>query len=171
MCSLDSFDEMTNEPGLFDRLKWIRSYPFGQDRIQKVIWWAGLKAWIAWPILVFLVSGVFWLVVPGLLSRRQTAVVLDCSAQEILHILRIQGDGQFAEDLSFNPPHTGTANVTDAGYVLRFSVVPAAGQLLFRINRFTGDGTREIIDQDGKTIVGHGGFDRISCKPYTDKPF
>jgi len=100
---------------------------------------------------------------------RRPATVLECSTtgNEIRHVLRLRGDNRVVDDLSFNPPHVGTAEVTDSGYVLRFSEVPGC-QLLFRVNRFTGDGTREL-SCNGKLIVP-GGYDTISCKPYAGKP-
>ena len=95
---------------------------------------------------------------------------LDCSAQEIRHILRIHPDRHSVEDLSFDPPRTGTAEVTDAGYALRFGAGVPGYELVFRINRFTNNGTRILTDWKGQTGVGHGSYDLISCKAYEGKP-
>ena len=166
---------MTNEPGPVDRLKWSWA-GFGlHGRTERVIWWAGFKAWVLWPAVFFVVAGLFWYFVPGFflhppaLATQHTSAVLDCSANEIRHILRIQADAKIAEDLSFDPPRTGTADTTESGYVLAFTMDPLGYKLLFRINRLTWAGTRQLIDAEGKTVSGHGGFDTILCKPFTGK--
>jgi hypothetical protein len=103
-------------------------------------------------------------------SNLSAVTVIDCAAGDIRHILRIHTDRNTVDDLAFTPPTTGTAEVSDVAFILRFRVTPADHQLLFRINRYTGEGTRELIDVDGKTLTGHGGFDEISCKPFRSQP-
>jgi hypothetical protein len=103
-------------------------------------------------------------------SNLPAVTVIDCAAGDIRHILRIHTDQRTVDDLAFTPPTTGTAEVSDAAFTLHFKNKPTDFQLLFRINRYTGDGTRELIDADGKTVTGHGGFDQISCKPYRSQP-
>ena len=86
-------------------------------------------------------------------------------------MLRIHRDGGRADDLSFTPMKAGTAEVTESGYVLRFELLPPPGPVLvFRINRFTGQGTRELFAPDGKAVPGHGGYDLVACKPFTGSP-
>jgi hypothetical protein len=116
------------------------------------------------------IAAALGFVMAGLGCSRPVDTILDCSAQEIRDILRVHGDHRTVDDLSFTPPTVGTAEVTDTGYALRFKIAPVGYQLLFRINRFTGTGTREVLDQNGKLVVGHGGFDMISCKPYDGQP-
>jgi hypothetical protein len=103
-------------------------------------------------------------------SNLPAVTVIDCAAGDIRHILRIRTDQHTVDDLAFTPPATGTAEVSAAAFILRFKNKPADFQLLFRIDRHTGDGTRELIDSDGKSVIGHGGFDQITCKPYRSNP-
>jgi hypothetical protein len=102
-------------------------------------------------------------------SRGSTEKILDCSAEDIRHILRIHSDRQTVDDMAFIPQRTGTAAVTDAFYILRFKT-GSGSSLLFRINRGTTEGTRALIGEDGKTVEGHGGFEQIVCKSYDGKP-
>jgi hypothetical protein len=112
---------------------------------------------------------VLTVVVALSLTGCSTETVLDCSTEgpAIRDIIRIRARQGSAEDLSFSPARSGTATVTDNEYTLRFTGIPPGYELLFRINRFTSGGTRELIGPDGKTI--NGAFYLISCKPYTEK--
>lgn len=84
-------------------------------------------------------------------------------------ILRLHPDRHVVDDLSFDPPKRGTAEVTEAGYVFRFETGVKGMELVFRINRFANDGTR--ILRFGRTEgVTPGTNDLISCKPYDGKP-
>jgi hypothetical protein len=103
-------------------------------------------------------------------SNLPAVTVIDCAVGDSRHILRIHTDQQTVDDLAFTPPATGTAEVSDAAFILRFRNKPTDYLLVFRIDRYTGGGTRELIDSDGKTVTGHGGFDQISCKPYRSQP-
>jgi hypothetical protein len=94
-------------------------------------------------------------------------VVIECSTLGgVTHILRVSGDGRTAEDLSF-AGRTGTAEVTDGEYRMRFNTEPTGYHVLFRINRYTGEGYRQLTDQDGHLVSGPGGNDSIKCSPYT----
>jgi hypothetical protein len=104
-------------------------------------------------------------------SNLPAVTVIDCAGRDVRHILRIHTDQRTVDDLAFTPPTTGTADVSDAAFVLRFETTPTGAGLLFRINRDTGDGTVEPIDPKGKTVTGQGGFDQIACKPYRSRPF
>jgi hypothetical protein len=98
-------------------------------------------------------------------------VVLDCSSGDIRHILRIDRATQAAEDLSSDPsdpPRRGSVLLSDTGYLLRFKA-PGEFSLLFRINRFTGGGTRQLLNREGTSLEGHGGFNQIVCIPYKDR--
>jgi hypothetical protein len=105
-------------------------------------------------------------------ERPVTDVIVDCSAgDDIRHILRINKDTHSVDDLSFTPSRTGTMKETTSGYELSFKGPPTPGyELRIKINRFSKDGTRELLDPTGKTVAGHGGFDQIACKSYEDKP-
>ena len=95
--------------------------------------------------------------------------VLDCTALGgVRHILRVRADAHTADDLSLGK--TGSAEVSDADYRLRFNADPQGYHLFFRINRYTGEGYRQLTDQEGHLVVGHGGDDPIQCSPYAGKP-
>jgi hypothetical protein len=114
-------------------------------------------------------TAALFLVLAGC-SNLPAVTVIDCAAGDIRHILRIHTDRHTVDDLAFTPPAAGTADVSAGAFILRFRNQPADFQLLFRINRYTGDGTRELIDSEGKSVTGHGGFDQITCKPYRSNP-
>jgi hypothetical protein len=95
--------------------------------------------------------------------------VIDCSALGgIRHILRVRADAHTADDLSLGK--MGSAEVSDAEYRLRFNVDPPGFHLLFRINRYTGEGYRQLLNQEGHVVGSHGGDDPIQCSPYAGKP-
>lgn len=97
-------------------------------------------------------------------------VVLECSASDIRHVLRIRANDRQVDDLSVVPATHGDAELSDTEYLLRFLERRDRYELLFRINRVTGSGTRELIDEEEQRVPGHGGFDEISCRPYTGNP-
>jgi hypothetical protein len=98
--------------------------------------------------------------------------ILDCNAgPDLRSILRIDAEHGKAEDLMFTPPEQGTAEVTESTYTLKLSGVVQGFHVRFRINRYSGDGTRALINEStGKEVEGHMGFDPITCKPYKGKP-
>jgi hypothetical protein len=102
----------------------------------------------------------------------QADTVIECVALGgTRHILKIRADGHSADDLTLGG-NTGTAEVTDAEYRLRFPVAPPSGgyHLEFRINRYTGEGDRYLKDQRGQVVEARGGDSLIQCSPYTGKP-
>src|SRR5450759_1157555 len=52
---------MTKKPGFRDVVKWIKAYPNVDGHLEKVIWWAVLKKYFFWPVVLFFASGLFWL--------------------------------------------------------------------------------------------------------------
>ena len=113
----------------------------------------------------------FWLAgIIGIMGTlgcsRPSDTVLDCSAADIRHILRIRANDRQVDDVSAVPAKHGEAELSDTGYVLRFVEYRDAYELIFRINTSTGRGTRELFDDEQQAIRGHGGYDEISCKPY-----
>lgn len=95
--------------------------------------------------------------------------VIECSALGgVRHILRVRADGHTADYLSLGTK--GSAEVSDADYRLRFDAEPQGYHILFRINRYTGGGYRQLTDQEGHLVLGRGGDDPIQCVPYAGKP-
>ena len=78
-------------------------------------------------------------------SSLAAVTVIDCTSGDVRHILRIHTEERTVDDLASTPPTTGTAEVSDAAFVLRFKTSPSDFQVLFRIDRVTGDGTRKLI--------------------------
>lgn len=97
---------------------------------------------------------------------RPSDIVLECSAPDIRHVLRIHVNEGEAEDLLFEPAKRGEAAVSDRDYLLRFYERRDRYELMFRIDRSTGRGTRELFDDEQQPIRGRGGFDEIACVPY-----
>lgn len=93
--------------------------------------------------------------------------VLDCSASDVRHILRIHPSERTVEDLSFTPAKNGEAELSGGVYVLRFLENRDRYELIFQINAATGIGTRQLFDDEQQAIKGHGGSDEVSCKPFT----
>ena len=102
----------------------------------------------------------------ALQCSRPSDMVLECSAPDIRHVLRVRAIEHRVEDLSVVPAKQGEAEVTDSEYHLRFQEQRDRYELLFRINRSTGRGTRELFDDEQQAIRGHGGYDEIVCEPY-----
>jgi hypothetical protein len=104
-------------------------------------------------------------------SRQPADIVLDCSTvgDSIRDIIRIRPAQKAADVLSFSPARTGTAEITNNEYIVRLHVPPMSEyELLFRLNRFTSEGSREMIRPDGTTDSTT--FYRVSCHPYDGKP-
>lgn len=97
-----------------------------------------------------------------------TEVLLDCSSASIgREILKLTPGASKVQNLSFMPARTGRLTVNEGDYFLEFTDMPVF-KLRFRINRYTGDGTRELVDENGR--VGPRDFWQIACKPYEGKP-
>lgn len=114
--------------------------------------------------LLFSLTGVF-VATSAINCSRPTDIVLECSAPDIRHVLRIHVNEGEAEDLSAEPAKRGEAAVSDRDYLLRFYERRDRYELMFRIDRSTGRGTRELFDDEQQPIRGHGGFDEIACTP------
>ncbi len=97
---------------------------------------------------------------------RPSAIVLECVAPDIRHVLRVAENGRTVEDLSAVPAKLGDADVSPSEYRFRFEEHRDRYELMFRVDRKTGRGTRELFDDEQQLIHGHGGFDEISCAPY-----
>lgn len=102
----------------------------------------------------------------GCSSPQPEAVpVLDCTAGDIHHRLRVHAAEGQVEDLSFTPVKVGTADVSDARYVLRFPEHRDRYELILTIDRSTGTGMRELFDDEQQAIKGNGGTDALTCVP------
>lgn len=111
--------------------------------------------------------GLLWGLASAVLTgcSPPTDTVLDCSAGDIHHLLRIRAtDGQ-VEDLSFTPPKRGAAEISDARYVFSFPEHRDRYELVLQVDRSTGTGTRELFDDEQQAIRGHGGTDVLTCRP------
>lgn len=100
---------------------------------------------------------------------RPSDIVLECSAPNIRHVLRIDVNQGAADDLSAEPVKRGEAAVSDRDYLLRFYERRDRYELMFRIDRSTGRGTRELFDDEQQPIRGHGGYDEIVCAPVVEE--
>lgn len=101
---------------------------------------------------------------------RPSATVLECSASDIRHVLRIHADEHRVDDLSFVPAKAGDVELTATEYLIHFYEPRDHYELLLRINRATGRGTRELFDDEQQLIRGHGGSDPIVCAPIDAPP-
>lgn len=97
---------------------------------------------------------------------RPSDTVLECSAPDIRHVLRIRVVDRRVEDFSVTPIKQGDAEVTASEYLLRFEERRDRYELRFRIDKSTGRGTRELFDDEQQAIRGHGSYDEIVCEPY-----
>jgi len=98
-------------------------------------------------------------------------VVLDCQLQDFVvytEVFRITG--RTAVAFRHEPRQVGTAEQTEDTYVLRFapSVDQGIGMrgLVYRINRYTGEGTRELVATDKMEAK----FIQITCARHTTEP-
>ena len=94
--------------------------------------------------------------------------ILDCTTAEqgMRDIIRIRPDDKTAEHITLSPTRAGSVETTGGEYLVHFNGVPPGYELRLRINRVTGEGTREFLDPAGKTIE----FQVLMCKPYQGKP-
>ena len=122
---------------------------------------------------------LFWLVPLAVVGAAQCSrparharstdmdTVLDCSGEDIRHVLRIRASDRKVEDLASTPTKLGDAEVTAAEYLLRFQESRDHYELIFQIDRSTGKGTRRLFDDEQQAIRGHGGTDDITCTPFS----
>lgn len=89
--------------------------------------------------------------------------VLECSAVDIHHVFRIRAADHLVEDESFSPAKAGAAEVTPAEYRLLFQEPRDHYELMVRIDRASGTGTRRLFDDEQQLVKGHGGNDPITC--------
>jgi len=132
----------------------------------------------------FFVIGVGLLILAvgsaGLGSRRTggapqlARVVLDCSFLDAglgliqtQAILKIDQANRSVSNLSFVPARTGTATIGESSYLLEFVDNPVFKER-FTVNRFTGLGSRELVDEKGN--VGAKDRSTMNCQPYQGKP-
>lgn len=94
--------------------------------------------------------------------------VLECRAADIRHVLRIRRAAGAVDDLTFTPAKSGTADVRDAEYVLSFHESRDNYDLVLRIDKASGRGTRRLFDDEQQAIQGHGGTDDITCITLAD---
>jgi hypothetical protein len=92
--------------------------------------------------------------------------MLDCSASDIRHVLRIRAADHVVDDVSASPAMHGVAEVSDREYLLRFHEPRDSYDLVLQIDRATGTGTRRLYDDEQQVIRGHGGTDDLSCTPH-----
>lgn len=88
---------------------------------------------------------------------------LECAAGDIHHIFRIYGERHVVEDVLVSPAKAGRADVSDAEYRLLFEEPRDHYELMVRIDRATGTGTRRLFDDEQQLVKGHGGTDDITC--------
>jgi hypothetical protein len=101
-------------------------------------------------------------------SRPPAETVLDCSAAEIRHILRIDAGRRQVEDLALVPARIGEAEETATQYVVRFFDERDDFELILQIDKATGRGYRTLVDHEGLVPHGHGGEDQVVCTPYRE---
>ena len=88
---------------------------------------------------------------------------LECAAGDIHHTFRIRADDHLVEDVSFSPAKAGRADVSATEYRLLFQEPRDHYELMVRIDRATGTGTRRLFDDEQQLVKGHGGTDDITC--------
>ena len=91
--------------------------------------------------------------------------LLDCSALDIRHVLRVRAADHVVEDLTSSPAKLGVAETSATEWVLRFHEPRDNYDLVLQIDRVTGLGTRRLFDDEQQAINGHGGTDNLSCTP------
>lgn len=100
---------------------------------------------------------------PASKAAATSDIVIDCTAADIHHTFRISPTAHTVEDLSFSPARQGVADVSDSGYRLQFHERRDNYDLIVTIDRTTGQGTRNLFDDEQQAIKGHGGTDDIAC--------
>lgn len=93
--------------------------------------------------------------------------VLECTADDIHHVFRIHPAASLVEDASVSPAKTGAAEVTPAEYRLLFQEPRDHYELMVRIDRASGTGTRHLFDDEQQLVKGHGGNDTLTCTERT----
>lgn len=96
-------------------------------------------------------------------SARGPDATLECAAGDIHHVFRIRADDHLVEDVSSSPARTGRAEVSATEYRLLFQEPRDHYELMVRIDRATGTGTRRLFDDEQQLVKGHGGTDDITC--------
>ena len=89
--------------------------------------------------------------------------VLECSADDIRHVFHIRAAASEVDDTSVTPAKTGSAEVTGTEYRLLFQESRDHYELMVRIDRASGRGTRRLFDDEQQPVKGHGGTDDIIC--------
>lgn len=89
---------------------------------------------------------------------------LECTAGDIHHIFRIHTAQGTVVDESRSPAKAGRAEVSAAEYRLLFEEPRDHYELMVRIDRTTGTGTRRLFDDEQQLVKGHGGTDDIACR-------
>ena len=64
------------------------------------------------------------------------------------------------------PAGTGTATIGESSYLLEFIDKPVFKER-FTVNRFSGLGSRELVDEKGN--VGPKDHSTVTCQPYQGK--
>ncbi len=114
-------------------------------------------------------ASLLWLVVLLTLGGANCAqpvgqTVLTCAASDVRHTMRVHADTGTVEDLAVTPAKVGEAEVTPDLYVFRFFEARDHYELIIRIDRATGTGTRELFDDEQQAVKGHGGTDTLVCE-------
>ncbi len=90
-------------------------------------------------------------------------IVIDCVTADIHHTFRINPSAHAVDDLSFSPAKRGVADVSDRDYRLSFHERRDNYDLILQIDRASGQGIRQLFDDEQQAIKGQGGTDAISC--------
>lgn len=116
-----------------------------------------MRASLLWLVVLLTIGGADC-------AQPDSETVLTCAASDVRHTLRIHADTGTVEDLGVTPPKVGEAEVTPARYVFRFLETRDHYELIIRIDRATGTGTRELFDDEQQAVKGHGGTDTLACE-------
>jgi hypothetical protein len=126
-----------------------------------------MRSWFALTMSAFSIALV------ASCKRPTPDVLLDCTFLgfadiETHDVIRISPGTRQAQDLAFSPARSGTAQISEADYVVELIYSPQF-KLRFRINRLTGEGSREFVDKGG--AVAPTDYNAMKCRPYAGKPF
>ena len=110
----------------------------------------------------------------GMQNSGVSDTVVDCSYLDAglgftpsQAILKVSPKTKKALNLSFIPPRSGSATISESGYVLEFTDVPVFKER-FTINRRTGEGWRDLVNSAGE--VEPRDRSALTCKRYQGKP-